>query len=395
MDPQDPYASAIANVMAAQEASAPAPAPALPPSAASVPAPQADPYANAIANVIGAQGDSVPSGEPFGAWVKAHTLPELGAAYGLLPGLPGAAIRGFEAWRGMQSKTRSARAAFKASAPYEDLAAQAPAPAPVEPGLVDPHAVLDNTSPADEPLADPSLVKYTKTQVLNPEALGRQDLEAVNARTASQVQQRLAEIADRAARNARLSRGYVTDPATGLQVPSSVAASPPPPDLFAGLLDQGSTAPTAAQQAATRAVAARETALAGPRRLPAPSALDQMPVPEAAGTAQGALESVYGSPIMRNIARIGSHISPIATPLLGFMGAGANALDAYQSEHEGDTPSAIADTVGALGGMLMIPDNPITPPIGAAMMAIPPAYAAWRHYGKPYVEHKLHDWFGP
>jgi hypothetical protein len=397
MNPDDPYAGAVNNFLATQ-ASAPAE-----PSAIVTPAQGAsDPYAGVVNNFEnlppGVPGDVTgASGESVSTWVGQNMIPLTGA--GLGAGLGGllALKRAADAFLGHPSVTRSARAAFKQAAKYQPMQDAAPVAPRVDPTLVDPNAILGGSQTAQPaaPEPDPSLVKYTRTQIGNPETLTRADLDALQARTASQVQQRLAAIADRAARNARLSQGFQVDPVTGLQVPQTFSAPPALPDPFAGL-NPDAIPPTtsAATDAAARARAAYEaTKAAAPTALQPPAYWKQMQAagrsPEAAGEAAGALESVYPSTTKRAIAAMGSRLSPILGPVLGAAGAGANTADLVQQVHKGNYWQAVADAAGALGGALMIPDNPVTPPIGAALSAVPVAYGAWTHVAQPWIERKI------
>lgn len=392
-DPSDSYAALVNAAQGWGQPSPQASVPATP--AAAAPAQATDPAYTALANAASnwtAQGPAPTSQttDPGFAgtaeqWVTQHLVPTIGGAAGAGMWMPLSLFRLAKKTAGMgNSPTANLQAAFRAAAQYPTLQAQNP-PTPVEPsfGPVAPPPAR----PAPQ-VQDPSLLKYTRTQVLNPQALSASDLGDFGATTASRVQQSLPAIADRASRNLQLSQGFAQPDASGLYLPSEIAQQALDAKAqqeaalhaLSSLPPSEPPAPTEAQ-VAQRAKQAYLDAKAEPWKgtgIPSKSYWSELGDPAvAAGRAQGALESAYPSTVGRMAARIGAALPTTAMPVVGGALSGLNAASALQDIHDKDWGRAVANGAAALGGLMMIPDNPVTPVAGAALQIPALAYSAY------------------
>lgn len=338
--------------------------------------------------------------------VQGEGVPILASAALGSAGIPFAGLRIAKKFTGLgNSPTANTLAAFKAAKQYAPLQAQAATAqglqGPVEPTF-DVGAApvpLSSFGVAPAPTKDPSLLKYTKTQVLDP-TLTAADLGDFNANTASRVQQALPSLADRAARNAAVSQGYAQPGEGSLFLPSDLAdqvvqAKAQHQAALEALNSLPPSEPVVSPLAAEaqRAKDAYTASVVSPWKgteLPKASYWSELGDPGvAAGKAQGALESLYPNPAMRTAVKMATKLPTSVMPVIGGALTGLTAGQAVNDFQSGNYGRGAANALAALGDVLMIPDNPVLPVAGAAMQIPALAYGAYDAV-RPYA-HKLWD----
>lgn len=227
---------------------------------------------------------------------------------------------------------------------------------------------------------DPSLLKYTKSQVLNP-TLSTDDLASLGANNASRVQSNIAALADMADRNARLAKGYAPT-ASGLYAPIDTSA-PAAPVTSAAPLSSMVTRPVApaVDPFANNPAAVQEMANAYRARvgLTNPAIYTSAKTyPEALGAA-AALEDSK-SMLGKGLAQVGRFVPAVAADALGAAGAGLSGYNVYKDLTAGNYGHAAVDTLSGLGGLAALLTESPAVAVGGLAAGIPAALMGMYDY---------------
>ena len=227
--------------------------------------------------------------------------------------------------------------------------------------------------------ADPSLLKYTKSQVLSP-VLSVEDLNAVGANNAHRVQSNIDALADAADRNARFSKGFAETP-SGLYAPLDTSipqAAPPTSPLRA--MDSRPAAP-AIDPFANNPGAIQEAADAYRSRVGMTNPdiyTSAKTYPQALGAA-AALEDSK-SMLGRGLSQVGRYIPASVADALGAAGAGVSGYNTYKDIRAGNYGHAAVDAVSGLGGLAALLTESPAVAVGGLAAGIPAALMAMYDY---------------
>jgi hypothetical protein len=331
-----------------------------------------------------ANGGDTTAQKPFSisSFVMNHPETLIGggaAALGLVPSAGGALIRSL---RGSGKTYSTQQNIARDAAKFKAIRAQYPEPFNDEISGIGP--AINAATPVEVP-KEPSLVRYTKSQVLSP-ALSSDDLAALGANNASRVQRNIAELADVADRNARLSKGYATTPSglyapLDLSVPSAPVVPPVAPPV-APLSAMATRPVTPAISAFTNNPdAVREMAQAYRARVGMTNPdvyTAARTYPEAVGTA-AALEDSR-SALGRVLSQAGRFVPAAVADTLGAAGAGMSGYNTYKDLRAGNYGHAAVDTLSGLGGLAAVLTESPAIAAGGLALGIPAALMGMYDY---------------
>jgi hypothetical protein len=327
-----------------------------------------------------ANGGDTTAQKPFSiaSFVMNHPETVIGggaAALGIVPSAGAALIRRL---RGSGKIYAAQQNIARDAAKFNAIRAQYPEPFNDEISGIGP--AINAATPVEVP-KEPSLVRYTKSQVLSP-ALSSDDLALLGANNESRVQSNIGELADVADRNARFEKGYTTTPGgvyapLDLSVPSAPVAPPVAP------ISAMATRPvTPAISAFTNNPdAVREMARAYRARVGMTNPdvyTAARTYPEALGTA-AALEDSR-SALGRVLSQAGRFVPAAVADTLGAAGAGMSGYNTYKDLRAGNYGHAAVDTLSGLGGLAAVLTESPAIAAGGLALGIPAALMGMYDY---------------